>query len=164
MVGSGNPETGTISRPGTGRNSVIGQNRYECRPKSRWTKLYRRMLEPRNWLVFLRQGNILLPSRKSTTEDSQNGEYLQIGRHFVLVAWRTLHDRWVPNEVGQALRHPSFWHRGAAQSAVFRGNPFSMYLGHMGDGESSGGEAVDLQAASPRVMQLCRRPTVEPAA
>ena len=117
------------------------------------------MLEPRNWLVFLRPGNILLPSQKSTSEDSQNGEYLQIGRQFVLVAWRTLHDRWIPNEVGQALRHPSFWHRGAAQSAVFRWNPFSVYFGHMGDGKARR-EAVGFENR-PCVSQWCGRLTAE---
>ena len=74
---------------------------------------------------------------------------------------RTLRDPWIPNEVGQALRNSNVWHRDGAQPAVFRWNPFSMYFGHMGDGKARR-EAVAPKAASPPVLQLCRRPTAAP--
>jgi hypothetical protein len=88
----------------------------------------------------------LIPSRKSMPEDSQNGECLQIGRQFFLVARRTLFDPWIPDKVGHALKSSSYWRRDSTQSAVFRWSPFPMYLGHMGDGESRR-QAEGLKAA-----------------
>jgi hypothetical protein len=73
---------------------------------------------------------------KVETEDSQNGKRLQVGGQFVLVAWRSLFDPWIPDEVGEVLRISSVRHRDSAQPAFFRWDPFSVYFGHVGDGTS----------------------------